>query len=156
MAGAHSPATSSQNTQAVEGSGTAFGAVLLFDGVCNVCNNTVVFVIARDPGGYFSFASLQSNVGRQLVSQHGLSPDVNTIVLIEHGRAYERSDAMFRVLLRLGAGWRLLARLGLLVPRFIRDLGYRVFARYRYALFGRTEQCLVPTPDLKRRFLADS
>jgi predicted DCC family thiol-disulfide oxidoreductase YuxK len=156
MAGANTPATFSQHPEAIVGSGTAFGAVLLFDGVCNVCNTTVAFVIARDPTGYFSFASLQSNAGRQLVSHHGLRPDVNTIVLIEHGRTYERSDAMLRVLLRLGAGWRVLARLGLLVPRFIRDLGYRGFARYRYALFGRTEQCLVPTPDLKRRFLADS
>jgi predicted DCC family thiol-disulfide oxidoreductase YuxK len=131
------------------------GAVLLFDGVCNFCNGTVVFIIERDPAGYFQFASLQSTVGVNLVTQFNLAADVSTIVLIQDGQVYRQSAAVLRVMQELGPMWRVLATFGLLIPRVLRDWGYTLFARYRYTLFGRTEQCMVPTPDIRRRFLAN-
>lgn len=132
------------------------GGILLFDGVCNFCNGSVLFVLERDPQAYFHFASLQSNVGRALIRRFGLREDIDTIVLIEGGKAYERSNAAFRAMRHLGPGWRALATLGLLIPRVLRDFGYRLFARYRYAMFGKAERCMVPTPDVRRRFLPDS
>jgi predicted DCC family thiol-disulfide oxidoreductase YuxK len=151
-----SPTPENQHA-ASEAAGTApgQGGVLLFDGVCNFCNGTVVFIIERDPLGYFRFASLQSSVGVSLVERYGLATDVSTIVLIEDGQVYRQSTAVLRVMQKLGPVWQFLGSVGLLLPRVLRDWGYKLFARYRYTLFGRTEQCMVPTPDIRRRFLAN-
>jgi predicted DCC family thiol-disulfide oxidoreductase YuxK len=131
-------------------------AVVLFDGVCNFCNGSVVFVIEHDHEGLFRFASLQSQTGRRLISEHALSQDIDTIVLIQDGVAYQRSTAALRILREFGGAWRLLGSLGLWIPRFLRDFAYALFARFRYHLFGKTEQCMVPTPELRQRFLLDT
>jgi predicted DCC family thiol-disulfide oxidoreductase YuxK len=131
------------------------GAVLLFDGACNFCNDSVRFVVERDSAARFQFASLQSEAGKRLLSRFGISFDVDTMVLVDGETAFTRSDAALRVLLHLGPGYRLLGRLGLLFPRVVRNGAYAMFARYRYTLFGRSEQCLVPSRELRQRFLAD-
>lgn len=126
-------------------------AIVFFDGVCNLCNGTVNFIIDRDPEGYFQFAPLQSDVAQQHL--HG-SPeqDPDSIVLLENGKTYRRSSAALRIARRLSGPWSLLA-LSLVIPRPIRDAVYRWIAQNRYDWFGRRDECRVPTPELKSRFL---
>ena len=129
------------------------GPILLFDGACNFCNGVVNFIIRHDREGKFRFASLQSEAGRSLLQQRGLGDlPLSTSVLIEGDRTSLNSDGMLRAARLLGGVFSLLAPLRFL-PRPLRDLAYRVFARNRYRLFGQSDQCLVPTPELRRRFL---
>lgn len=131
--------------------------VLLFDGVCNFCNGSVLFVIRHDERGLFHFASLQSRVGQRLLESHSVAAEpVSTLVLLEGGRVYIKSTAVLRVALRLGLGWRILGRLGLVMPRILRDALYSVLVRYRYRWFGKSDQCMVPTPELRERFLGEA
>lgn len=128
-------------------------AIVLFDGVCNLCNGTVQFVIRRDPRGDFQFASLDSAAAKRLlhsVGVRGALPD--SMVLIENGRVYTRSTAVLRMMRRLRFPWPL-AHAFIIIPRPIRDWGYDFAAKRRYRWFGRRDQCMVPTPELKARFL---
>lgn len=132
---------------------TQAGPILLFDGVCNFCNGAVNFVIDHDRSGRFRFASLQSDVGRELLQQHGLSDlPLSTMVLLDGGRAYLDSDGVLQTAKRLGGAFALLVPF-LLVPRPLRNAAYRAFASQRYRLFGRADQCRVPTPEIRARFL---
>ena len=127
--------------------------LLLFDGVCNLCNGSVLWVIRRDPAGRFRFASLQSEVGRQLLAEAGLPPSaLSTVVLYADGRFYTRSDAALGVLARLGSPWSWLAVFRL-VPRALRNRLYDWIAGNRYRWFGKKESCMIPTPELRNRFL---
>jgi len=130
-------------------------ATILFDGVCNLCNGFVRFVIARDPAARFRFASLQSAAAAALLREAGVAaPMPDSIVLIAGGRAYVRSAAALRILRGLRFPWPLAVAL-FVVPRFVRDRVYDFIAARRYRWFGRRESCLVPTADLRRRFLPD-
>ena len=131
-------------------------ALILFDGVCNLCNGFVQFVIRHDPAGCFQFAALQSEAGRAVLLAHGL--DANAVaaepesVLLElDGQLHSHSDAVLRIARELGGPWRLLLA-GRLLPRAWRDAAYRFVARHRYRWFGRQESCWLPTPELKARF----
>ncbi|MET0287149.1 MAG: DCC1-like thiol-disulfide oxidoreductase family protein [Polyangiales bacterium] len=128
-------------------------SLLLFDGVCNVCNAAVLFIVDRDPKAHFQFASLQSELGERTLREHGLPLDLNTVVLIEGGKAYTRSSAALRVARGLRWPWPLLFAL-MVIPRALRDAAYLAFASRRYALFGKSEQCRIPTPELRSRMLA--
>ncbi|CAN5908482.1 thiol-disulfide oxidoreductase DCC family protein [soil metagenome] len=129
-------------------------AVLLFDGVCNLCNGAVLFVIDRDPEGYFRFAPLQSDFAQRLLDHHGCGEaDLSSMVLLEEGRCYTRSTAALRIARRLPGLWPLLFAF-IVVPRPVRDAVYDWIARNRYRWFGRTESCRIPTPALSGRFLA--
>lgn len=131
--------------------------VVLFDGVCNFCNGTVRFIIERDPGAHFRFASLQSTKARE---QLGLIPlpfaaaanDLSSIVLIQWGHAYFKTDAVLRIARLLSGGWSWLYLL-LAVPRPIRDAFYDWFAANRYRWFGKLEECPLPSPEDRARFL---
>lgn len=128
---------------------------MLFDGVCNLCNGTVRFILERDPHGRFRFAAQQSEAGQALLRKHGLLERgglADSVVVLEGGRAYLESDAALHILRRLGGVWRLAYALRV-VPKPLRDGVYRLVARHRYRIFGRREQCMVPTPELRRRFL---
>jgi predicted DCC family thiol-disulfide oxidoreductase YuxK len=130
-------------------------AVILFDGVCNLCNGTVQFVVDRDPGEYFRFAALQSEAAARLLDARGHPPivgDPDSIVLVEGERVYTHSDAALRIATKLSGAWKLFA-VFLVVPRVVRDVVYRFIARNRYRWFGRSETCRVPTPALRARFL---
>ena len=128
-------------------------AIVLFDGVCHLCTSTVQCILKRDPHGYFTFASLQSEVGRTLLEEHGLHPDaLDTFVLVEGSRCFTRSDAALRVAQHLSGGWALLRVLSL-IPKSIRDWGYTILAQNRYRWFGRKETCMIPSRDLLDRFL---
>lgn len=128
-------------------------AVVLFDGVCNLCNGAVNFIIDRDPDGYFRFGALQSVEAAILLESSSLSTAYqDSLVLVENGRWYVRSTAALRIARRLGGAWPLLYGL-IFIPRPVRDLAYNFVARRRYRWFGRRESCRVPTPQLKQRFL---
>ncbi|HMO40400.1 MAG TPA: thiol-disulfide oxidoreductase DCC family protein [Saprospiraceae bacterium] len=127
--------------------------ILLFDGVCNLCNGFVQFVIRRDPHGKFLFAALQSEIGRQLLRQAQLPTDeISTVVLYDKGQFYTHSDVGLRVFRQMGGLWPVLYGL-MIVPKFIRDRIYNWIARNRYRWFGQRETCMIPTPELKARFL---
>jgi len=127
--------------------------VVLFDGVCNLCNGSVQFILKRDPQGRFRFASLQSEPGRRLMTEHGLDPDaLSSVVVVEEGRVWKESSAALRIARHLPGAWKLL-RVFTLVPRPLRDAAYRLIARNRYRWFGKMEACWLPTPELKGRFL---
>jgi predicted DCC family thiol-disulfide oxidoreductase YuxK len=129
------------------------GPVVLFDGVCNLCNGSVRFVVRHDRRGRFRFASLQSEAGQALLRRHGLDPaDLFSVVLVDGGRVTTRSDAALDVARGLGGAWR---AAGLLraVPRPVRDRVYDWVARNRYRWFGRRDACMLPSPELRARFL---
>ena len=127
--------------------------ILLFDGVCNLCNDSVQWVIRHDPGAKFRFVSLQSEKGQELLRAHNLpTNELNTVVLIDGEKAFTRSDVPLRIFGKIGGGWPLMAALRI-VPRFIRDAVYDWIARNRYRWFGKKEACWLPTPELKSRFL---
>jgi predicted DCC family thiol-disulfide oxidoreductase YuxK len=131
--------------------------ILLFDGVCNLCNAWVNFLIDRDSVGALRFASLQSGAAQELLASLGRPPpasEPDTVLLVEQGRVFERSTAVLRTARHLRGAWPLLAAL-LVVPRPVRDGLYRWISRHRYRWFGRSEVCRVPTPELEARFLAD-
>jgi predicted DCC family thiol-disulfide oxidoreductase YuxK len=128
--------------------------LILFDGVCNFCNGAVQTTIALDRQRLFRFAAIQSELGQQLYRQHGLDPtDIQTLMLVNGDRALTKSDAALAVLTRLG-GWWQLAGIFSAIPRPLRDWAYSEFARRRFVLFGRRDNCMIPTPDLQSRFVA--
>ena len=128
--------------------------VLLFDGVCNLCNGLVRFVVRRDPDATFRFAPLQSDVADDLLDDCGVDRGRDTVVLVDGGDCYTKSTAALRVAAHLGWPYRPLAAF-LAVPRRVRDAVYDVVAANRYDWFGRRERCMAPTPDLAERFLVD-
>ncbi|WP_210518559.1 thiol-disulfide oxidoreductase DCC family protein [Hymenobacter terricola] len=130
---------------------------ILFDGVCNLCNGFVQFVIRHDPNAHFRFAALQSDAARALLAAQGIAPaalpaEPESVLLLSGGQLYSHSTAVLRIARGLGGGWRL-AALGWVLPRAWRDAVYRFIARHRYRWFGREESCMLPTPALKARFL---
>ena len=128
-------------------------ATILFDGVCNLCNGFVQFVIARDPGAHFRFAALSSPAAARLLEEAGVrQPLPDTIILIDDGAVYFRSDAPLRIARGLTFPWPL-AYGFVVVPRFIRDRVYDFIAARRYRWFGKRDFCMVPTPETERRFL---
>ena len=130
------------------------GAIVLFDGVCNFCDSSVNFIIEHDRAGYFKFAPLQSEIGEKLLAENKINKiETDSVVLIEDGRVYTHSTAALRVARRLDGAWRWLSYLSV-VPRPIRDAAYKLFARYRYRLFGKKDECMLPSPEIRARFLA--
>jgi len=130
---------------------------ILFDGVCNLCNGFVQFVIRHDAAGRFRFAALQSEAAQALLAAQGIAPaalagDPESVLLLSGGRLYSHSAAVLRIAGGLGGVWRL-AGVGWLLPGAWRDALYRFVARHRYRWFGRQESCMLPTPALKARFL---
>ena len=140
------------------------GAVVLFDGVCNFCDAWVNFVIERDRGAYFKFAPLQSEAGQKISAEYGLRSEtadralvddtvpIDSVILVEDGKAYAHSTAALRIARHLDGPWPWAYAL-IVVPRPIRDFFYRLFARYRYRMFGKKEACMVPSPEVRARFL---
>jgi predicted DCC family thiol-disulfide oxidoreductase YuxK len=127
--------------------------VILFDGVCNLCNNSVLFVIKRDPKSRFRFASLQSQYGQEQMRRFNLSTsDLNSVLLVKEGKLFQKSSAALEIAGMLNGGWPLLY-LFKIVPPFIRNWVYDWIARNRYAWFGKKDACMIPTPELKSRFI---
>lgn len=130
--------------------------LVLFDGLCNLCDRTVQTILRWDRCGRFRFAPLQSSAGAAIAgtlkARYGRIPD--TVILVHRGRIYLKSDAVLRIARLLGGRWYALLLLGV-VPRRLRDALYDVVARKRYQWFGQREECRLPNPALKERFLTD-
>lgn len=127
--------------------------IILFDGVCNLCNSSVNFIIDNDKRNVFKFASLQSETGSELMKKHNLtSKDIDSVILIDADRAYIKSDAALRIAAELGGIYKLISYLRF-IPKFIRDFFYDIIAKNRYKWFGKKDTCRIPTPELKSKFL---
>ena len=128
-------------------------SIILFDGVCNLCNNAVNFVINHDKKINFLFASLQSPFGEKFLTDHNINGEINnSFILLQGEKIFNRSTAALRVAKKLDGLWPLLYAL-IIVPRMIRDSIYTFVANNRYKWFGKRDSCMIPTPELKARFL---
>lgn len=127
--------------------------ILLFDGHCNLCNGAVQWVLARDKSGIYRFASLQSEIGQQLQQEYQLDPTaLDSMVLVKNGKAHQKSAAALETAIGLGGVYSF-AKILKLVPSFISNWVYDFVARNRYRWFGRSEECWLPRPEWKARFL---
>ncbi|MFZ3576819.1 thiol-disulfide oxidoreductase DCC family protein [Virgibacillus sp. DJP39] len=130
------------------------GPILLFDGECNFCDRSVQFIIKRDPTGIYKFASLQSDIGIKLLKKHHIPQNVDSFILIEANRCYDKSSAALRVCRNLTGLWKGLY-IFIIVPKSLRDFFYNIIATNRYKWFGKKDSCMIPSPDIKSRFLDD-
>jgi predicted DCC family thiol-disulfide oxidoreductase YuxK len=134
-------------------------AIILYDGVCGLCNRLVQFLIKRDKREGLRFASLQSDFAAKVLRRHGIDPtDLDTFHLVVNyeqpdERVLNRSDAILRAWSELGGFWKTLASIAQIIPRALRDLLYRFVARNRYQVFGKYETCMLPDPDQRSRFI---
>jgi len=129
------------------------GPIILFDGVCNLCSGFVQFIVPRDPEEKFRFASLQSDIGKELLAEHDLPTDeLESIVLIEGDESYVKSSAVIRIATLLGGIYAFLRPFRFL-PRFLRDWVYDFVADHRYKWFGKKDQCMIPDGDVQSRFV---
>jgi predicted DCC family thiol-disulfide oxidoreductase YuxK len=128
--------------------------IILFDGVCNLCNGSVIFILQHERRPGFVFASLQSEVGIKLLNWCGLPSDYRqAVILIENGKIYSGSTAALKIGRTLRFPWSFVAYLGFIVPKFFRDWVYDQIAFHRYQWFGKRDFCMIPTENLKFRFL---
>ena len=127
--------------------------IILLDGVCNLCNSSVQYVIKHDPNARFTFASLQGKTGQELLKKHGLSDnELNSFVLIINDKVFTRSAAALTVAKQLSGVTKMLYGF-MIIPPFIRDGVYNFIAKNRYKWFGKKDSCMIPTPELSSRFL---
>ena len=127
--------------------------IILFDGICNLCDGAVQFVIKHDPENQFLFASLQSEAGQRLLKQYKLSiENFNSFILIQDEKVYNKSTGALKVARQIKGVWSWLY-IFIIIPSFIRDTVYAWIAQNRYKWFGKKEACMIPTPELKARFL---
>jgi predicted DCC family thiol-disulfide oxidoreductase YuxK len=131
----------------------ATNPIILFDGVCNLCNASVQFIINRDLHSTFKFASLQSDIGQRLLTEFNISEgQLYSVILICDGRAFERSRAALEIARRLNGLWPMMYGF-IVVPAFVRDFIYDWISKNRYRWFGMRNECMMPTPEMKMRFL---
>ncbi len=127
--------------------------MVVFDGVCNLCNGAVDFIVRHDPDGVFQFASNQSEPGQRILAAAGVQTfDVDTIVLAADGKYFDRSAAILQIARRMGFPWRVVSAF-VIIPPVIRDWAYKLLAQNRYRLFGKRDSCRIPTPNEQGRFL---
>jgi predicted DCC family thiol-disulfide oxidoreductase YuxK len=127
--------------------------VVVFDGICNLCSWGVKFIIRRDYKNKFLFTPMQSKIGPQLLVNHGIQTEnTETFLLIKDGKPYTKSDAVFEIVAEFKPAWKILF-IFRFFPKAIRDFAYGVIAKNRYKLFGRKDQCMIPSPDIKAKFL---
>lgn len=127
--------------------------VLMFDGICNFCNSSVNFIIDRNSQKDILFTSLQSEKGQDLLKSFNLpTENFSSLVLVEGDKYFTKSTAALKIAEHLDGNWKLLGLLKV-IPKFIRDIGYDIIANNRYRLFGKSEQCRIPTKEMRERFL---
>lgn len=128
-------------------------SIVLFDGVCNLCSTSVIFIIKHDKKAQILFASLQSDAAKEILLQYN-SKKINfdSIILIENGKIYEKSTAVLRIAKDLSGGFKFLFAF-IIIPKFIRDFAYKYIAKNRYKWYGKKKICMIPTPEIKNRFI---
>lgn len=127
-------------------------SIILFDGVCNLCNASVQFIIKRDKSNYFRFAALQSETGKAMANKFGVSAYASSVILIEGEKKYSESTAALRIAKKLRGLWPLLY-LFIIIPPPIRNGIYRIIAKNRYSWFGKKDECMVPSPEQTHKFI---
>ncbi len=144
-----------QETKVID-SQTRSDPVLLYDGVCGFCNRSVQTIIKHDRRKEMRFAALQSEYGKQIVSRHAELHDIDSLILVEQisgeEKVFAHSTGALRVARYLGGWWKIFL-IAYIIPRPVRDFVYRLFARYRYKLFGKYDSCPIPSPEIRSRFL---
>jgi predicted DCC family thiol-disulfide oxidoreductase YuxK len=164
MSDDHSPANGERTGASRSPDATpALSPIVLYDGICGLCNRSVQFVLKHDREGIFRFASLQSPLAAGLLERHGRdASDLDTVYVVlgcdpsngkKGGRLLARSDAVLFIMRRLGGFWGAMAGLLRLIPRVVRDWGYGIVARIRYRVFGKYDTCPVPSAETRERFL---
>lgn len=127
--------------------------LVIFDGICNFCNGAVNFIINRDPEAKFKFSPIQSKLSQEIIKKHGVANvGIDTFLLVKNGRCYIWTDAAMEISKDLSGSWYLF-NIFRVIPSSARDYLYRVFARNRYKLFGKSDNCMVPTEELRSRFV---
>lgn len=126
--------------------------IILFDGECNFCEKSVQFIIKRDPNGYFKFASLQSEIGKKLRKKYNVPEHIDSLLLIEQDKWYDKSSAALRICKNL-KGFSKISFVFLIIPKPIRDFFYDILAKNRYKWFGKTNHCVIPSQKIRNRFL---
>lgn len=127
--------------------------LIIFDGVCNLCNASTNFIIQRDPNALFTFTPVQSDTGIRLLSDLGIDPsDPSTFVLIQNGEVFLKSDAALEIAKHLTGAWPILSYLRF-IPNIIRDSIYNLIAKNRYKIMGKRNSCMIPTAEIKARFI---
>ena len=127
--------------------------IILFDDVCNLCNNTVAFLIKHDKNNIFKFTASQTIAGKNIISQYSVLNEGKSVVFIKDGNIFYKSDAIIEIARQLN-GWPHLFKYACLFPQFLRDGMYNLIAKNRYSLFGKKETCMVPTEENRNRFLS--
>ncbi|CAN5434327.1 thiol-disulfide oxidoreductase DCC family protein [soil metagenome] len=128
--------------------------IVLFDGVCNFCSGSVNFIIEHDAENYLKFAPLQSETAQNLLKKYKINKaETDSVILIENGAAYTHSTAALRIARKLDGAWHLLYNF-IILPKFIRDFFYKLFAKNRYKMFGKTDACMMPTPKIREKFIS--
>jgi predicted DCC family thiol-disulfide oxidoreductase YuxK len=129
-------------------------AIVLFDGMCNFCSGSALFIIKRDPERYFRFAALQTDPGKLILKEYDIETEkFNSLILIEKGKVYFRSDAALRIARRLSGGWPVFYAF-VIVPPFIRNFFYDLLAGNRYRWFGKRKTCFIPDQHIRNRFIS--
>ncbi len=128
-------------------------AIVLFDGVCNFCNDRINFIIRHDKKDYFRFTALQSDIGKKILEGNKIAlPNLDTFILVENSKTHNRTSAALRIVKHLNGLWPMLFVL-IVVPPFIRDIVYKVIAKNRYKWWGKKESCMIPTAEIRAKFL---
>jgi predicted DCC family thiol-disulfide oxidoreductase YuxK len=127
--------------------------IILFDGVCNLCNHLVSFLIKYDKNNIFHFAAMQTEAGEKIIYEYNLTDNIKSIILIKEGITYFKSDAIIEIAKQIN-GWPNILKYGFLIPKFLRDGIYNLIAKNRYFLFGKKEACPTPSEDDKKRYIS--
>ncbi|GGI11426.1 thiol-disulfide oxidoreductase DCC family protein [Gottfriedia solisilvae] len=127
--------------------------IILFDGVCNFCNSAVQFIIKHDKQGIFQFASLQSSIGKELIETNPALKDIDSVILLQNGIIKTESTAALHISKKLN-GWPKFFYIFIIIPAPIRNYFYQLFASNRYRFFGKSETCMIPTKEIRDRFLS--
>lgn len=127
--------------------------VILFDGVCNFCNSSVNFIIRHDKKDYFRFTPLQSEIGMKISEKYNLdSGNLKSVILVDKGKIYTKTTAALRIAKQLSGAWPVLY-VFIIIPAPIRDVVYNIIAKYRYKWWGERDACMIPTPEIRKKFL---
>ncbi|MEA5459090.1 thiol-disulfide oxidoreductase DCC family protein [Arcicella sp. LKC2W] len=130
--------------------------IILFDGVCNFCNASINFIIDHDPEKHFKFAPLQSDFGQKILGQFNKNTeDFDSVILLKNNQLYQKSEAALEITKHLSGFWKYLTIFRIL-PTFVLNFFYDIIATNRYLIFGKSDSCRMPTPDLKERFLVEN
>lgn len=128
-------------------------SIILFDGECNFCDRSVQFIIKRDKNALFKFASIQSDIGQEILKSHHVPLHIDSVILVEKGKSYYQSSAALRICKHLNGAWKLFYFL-IFIPKPIREFGYKIIAKNRYKWFGKKDACMLPSPEIRKRFLS--